>query len=304
MIVGSPQAFLAALADGGFTADSPACAQRVLMVEPREFRVDPESAVDNPYLDLENAADPERALAQSRALADAVRACGIEVVTFPGDPEATDGVFPNNVFATIPGRLIVGHMLHPGRQREARRQDIREYFATLGYPAVDLSERSCVAELTGPMVLDRARRIGFCGMSDRVDAAGVAAMHEAFRLRLTFCFDLVACEYHTNVVLAILAGRGCVLCPASFADPDVPQAIAAAYPGRTLLLTEAEKNAFAGNCIALGDGLVFMSQSGVSALRKSSRSTLESWGFEIISVELDEIEKAGGSLRCMLAEVF
>ena len=47
-----------------------------------------------------------------------------------------------------------------------------------------------------------------------------------------------------------------------------------------------------------------MSQSGVSALRKSSRSTLESWGFEIISVELDEIEKAGGSLRCMLAEVF
>jgi hypothetical protein len=266
--------------------------------------VDPESEADNRYLDLDSETDPGRALAQSGALAAAVRARGIEAVVFPGDPEATDGVFPNNVFATIPGRLIIGHMRHPGRRREAQRQDIRGYFRTRGYETVDLSSSPCFAELTGPLVLDRRRRIGYCGLSERVDSAGVEAMHRAFELRLTFRFELAAHEYHTNVVLAVLAGRVCVLCPGSFADPAVPEAIAAAYPGRSLYLTEEEKNAFAGNCIALSERDLFMSQSGADALRASSRAALESWGFELVVVELDEIEKAGGSLRCMLAEIF
>jgi hypothetical protein len=304
MIVDTPRAFLDALSEGSFPADSPAVPNAVLMVEPEQFRVDPESAVDNRYLDLDSAADPERALAQSRALAAEVRAHGVEVVAFSGDPKATDGVFPNNVFATIPGRLIVGHMRHPKRRREARRSDIRAYFAERGFETMDLSAQDCFAELTGPLVLDRSRRIGFCGMSERVDPAGVAAMHKAFDLRLTFRFDLAPHEYHANVVLAVLAGRACVLCPSSFADPEVPEVIAAAYPGRTLFLTEQEKNAFAGNCIALSESGLFMSQSGADALRASSRAALASWGFDLITVELDEIEKAGGSLRCMLAEIF
>lgn len=304
MIVDSPKAFLDGLAAGRFPPDAPVLPKAVLMVEPERFRVDPESSLDNRYLDLESVADSDRALEQSRALAAAVRSHGLEVVVFPGDAQATDGVFPNNVFATIPGRLIVGHMRHPGRRREAERQDIRGWFSQRGYTSVDLSEQPCFAELTGPLVLDRARRIGLCGMSERVDPAGVEAMHRAFDLRLTFRFDLAPHEYHTNVVLAVLAGRACVLCPESFADQEVPGAIATAYPGRTLFLDEAEKNAFAGNCIALTDSDLFMSQAGADALRHGSRATLESWGFKLVTVELDEIEKAGGSLRCMLAEIF
>jgi len=303
-IVDSPSAFLAALQGRAWPADRPALPRAVMMVEPDAFQVDPESSADNRYLDLDHVADPQRALAQSRALAAAVRARGLEVVVFPGDPLATDGVFPNNVFATIPGRLIVGHMRHPGRRREAERQDIRTWFTANGYAIEDLSARSCFAELTGPLVLDRPRGIGYCGMSERVDPEGVAAMHAAFDLHLTFRFDLAPHEYHTNVVLAVLAGRACVLCPESFADPAVPAAIAQAYPDRTLVLTEAEKNAFAGNCIALSDRDLFMSQTGADALRPESRATLAAWGFELTTVELDEIEKAGGSLRCMLAEIF
>ena len=111
-------------------------------------------------------------------------------------------------------------------------------------------------------------------------------------------------EYHTNVVMMILAGRACVLCPESFVDPAVPEAISRAFPNRTLFLTEEEKNAFAGNCIALTEKDLFMSSTGYHALRTSSLKTLNSWGFELCTVELDEIEKAGGSLRCMVAEIF
>ncbi len=304
MIVYNATDFLAALHNGAFPAGAPATPHGVFMVEPESFRVNPESATDNPYLDFDHEADPDRALQQSRVLAAAIRDRGIEVDVFPGDSQATDGVFPNNAFATIPGRLIIGSMWHPSRRSETARWDIRDHFTAMAYPAVDLGRQDCTAELTGPLILDRARRIGFCGMSDRIDQVGLQAMHKAFDLRLTFAFELVPGEYHTNVIMMILAGRACVLCPDSFADPDVPTAISQAFPGRTLEMSVEEKNAFAVNCIALTDKDLFMSQAGYDALRPSSLETLQSWGFELCTVELDEIEKAGGSLRCMVAEIF
>ena len=77
-----------------------------------------------------------------------------------------------------------------------------------------------------------------------------------------------------------------------------------AFPGHTLMLTEAEKNAFAGNCIALTETDLFMSRTGLDALSAGGLKSLEAWGFVLHSTPLDEIEKAGGSLRCMVAEIF
>ncbi len=305
-IVKSPGDFLAALASLDLRPSAPSVPHGVLLVMPEQFRVNAESAVDNLYMNTLTPADPDRALAQARGLATAIaRLEDIELSTFPGDTASPDGVFPNNVFATVPGRLIVGRMLHPGRQREARRQDIRSFFLRrLAYSMVDLSGQDCVAELTGPLILDRARAIGYCGMTGRVDEAGLNAMVDAFKLKLTFRFDLAQGEYHTNVVMMVLASRACVIYPGSFVDPDVPEAIARVYPDRSLFLDDAEKNAFAGNCIALTEDDLFMSRTGADALRPSSLQAIESWGFNLHTVELDEIEKAGGSLRCMVAEIF
>jgi hypothetical protein len=304
MIVHTPRDFLSAYQARQWPAQGVALPRAVFLVEPDAFRVDAESAVDNPYMDLVQAADPERALAQSRELQAAIRAAGVEVQVFPGDPMAPDGVFPNNAFATTPGRLIVGRMCHSGRRRETAREDIRAWFAEPGYRLTDLSAQACIAELTGPMILDRRRGIGFCGMTGRVDEAGLKAMHQAFGLRLSFAFELQPGEYHTNVVMSILAGRACVLCPEAFADPAVPDAIEAAFPGRTLRISMAEKNAFVGNCIALTDSDLFLSAAARAALEPAHLERLRGWNFELHAVELDEIEKAGGSLRCMVAEIF
>ncbi|MFW6341241.1 MAG: arginine deiminase-related protein, partial [Wenzhouxiangella sp.] len=188
---------------------------------------------------------------------------------------------------------------------EAGRRDIRAFFTQLmGYEEVDLSQRDLVAELTGALVIDRSHRIGYCGMSQRVDEAGCRAMHQAFDLALTFRFDLKPTEYHTNVVMAVLASRALVICPEAFADPEVPKAIAEAYGGHVLEISAAEKEAFAGNCIALNFKDLFMSQTAVDALDPAKLEQLRSWRFEIHAVEMDEIEKAGGSLRCCVAEIF
>ena len=304
MIARTPASFLEHFRAHSWEADLPALPKGVFMVEPEAFYVDAESAADNPYMNLAQPADPNRALAQSRALQAQIRAAGIPVKVFPGDAAAPDGIFPNNAFATTPGQLLVGSMRHSGRRRETDRVDIRAWFAGQGYHLTDLSQQPCVAELTGPMILDRARGIGFCGMSGRVDEAGLAAMHEAFGLRLTFAFGLQPGEYHANVVMSVLAGRACLLCAEAFADPAVPDAIEAVYPGRTLRLSPEAKNAFAANCIALSDRHLFISRSGHDALPPAGVAQLGEWGFELRVVELDEIEKAGGSLRCMVAEIF
>ena len=116
----------------------PACASAAFVVSPDGFALAAESASDNAYMDLSVAVDPGRALAQHRGLQRALSA-SLPVVAFPGDPDAPDGLFPNNVFATAPGRLLIGHMRHPVRRREAERPDIRGFFTgVLGRREVDL----------------------------------------------------------------------------------------------------------------------------------------------------------------------
>ncbi len=304
MIISHANDFIRALKELDLPAGSNSVPKRVLMVEPEGFYVNEQSALDNHYMDLQHVADPGRAIRQFHGLVELIRKAGTEVLVFPGNPKTPDDVFPNNVFAWVPGRLIIGNMRYPIRKLEAERTDIPAYFTKRGYEVVDLRKKDCVAELTGVLIMDRARRIGFCGISERVDRAGAAAMHEAFGLRLTYCFDLTPDEYHTNVVFSILAARACVLYPGACAEPGAVEAIEAAFPGRTLLLDKNEKDHFVGNCISLNDRDLFMSQAAADALRSSSRSRLESWGFRIHSTKLDELEKAGGSLRCMVAKVF
>lgn len=305
MIVHTPDVFIEQLESDWLAADSPAVPRAVFLVEPSDFRLSEQSARDNVYMDLSVDVDPARALDQHRRLTEHIAACGVPVIRFPGRSETPDDVFPNNVFATTAGRFMIGAMRHPERQREAERRDIRALFTDLmDYEEIDLSGRDMVAELTGAVVIDRARRIGFCGMSQRVDEAGCEAMHDAFDLGLTYRFDLKPEEYHTNVVMTVLASRAVILCPDAFADPQTPEAIAAAFPERTLIITEEEKQAFAGNCIAVNFRDVFMSRTALDALDSRKVETLCEWGFEVHGVELDEIEKAGGSLRCCVAEIF
>jgi N-dimethylarginine dimethylaminohydrolase len=125
------------------------------------FRLSADSASDNRYMDLGRVVDPDRALEQYIDLVGIIRDTGVPVKSFAGDAKFPDGVFPNNVFGTAPRRFIIGRMLHASRRQEGERKDIRAWFEGMGYQAIDLSVENCVAELTGPLIIDRARRVGF-----------------------------------------------------------------------------------------------------------------------------------------------
>ncbi|MEO8670248.1 MAG: arginine deiminase-related protein [Tahibacter sp.] len=304
MIVDHPAAFLRAWRSGNYLAQAPASARAAFLVAPLGFHLAEQSAQDNRYMRMQSSVDAGAALVEHAELARRIGSV-VPVVTFPGDSTTPDAVFPNNVYATAKGRLIIGRMRHEVRQREARRADIRGFFAdVLGYATQDLSDLDGVAELTGALVIDRARGIGYCGLSERCDHAGAQAMHAAFGLRLTYCFPLAAGEYHTNVVLSVLAGRAVVIAADGFADPADAAAIASAYDPCVLSLSPAQKSDYAGNCIALSDDTVWMSARAAAALSDTQRAQLAEWDFRIEAVDLPQIEKAGGSLRCCVGEIY
>jgi len=304
VIVTTSTEFLAAYSPERFPAQGAATARAAFLVAPHGFSLAAESATDNCYMATHENPDSLRALAEHAVLAAELRTC-LPTIVFPGDASTPDAVFPNNVFASAPGWLIVGAMRHAVRRREAARADIRAFFRDLLHcEIVDLSTEPVIAELTGALVIDRARGIGFCGLSERCDIAGVRAMHAAFGLKLTFCFALAPGEYHTNVVLAQLASRAVIIAPDGFADPAAAQAIAQVYSPRVLHLDTAQKAAFAGNAIALSADSVWMSVRAAASLRPQQHAALADWGFTLRSVDLREIEKAGGSLRCCVGEIF
>ena len=302
MITRDPDAFAAFAAT--LPAAAPACARAVFMVAPDGFGLAEQSARDNRYMAMGEAVDASQALAEHRVLQEAVGRV-LPVTVFPGDAATPDAVFPNNVFATAPGRYIVGHMRHAVRRREAGRADIRAYFKqTLGRREIDLSLQPGICELTGSLVIDRARGIGFCGLGERCDETGARAMHEAFGLNATLLFDLAEGEYHTNVVLSVLASRAAVIAPSGFTGARVPAAIAALYGGRALWLSPAQKADYAGNCIALAEDALFLSRRAHDSLDDGQRAQLAAWGFGLHAVPLPMLEKAGGSLRCCVGEVY
>ena len=282
----------------------PATARAAFLVAPDGFCLAEQSAQDNTYMAAAGAFDAARASMQHRELQRAISKV-VPAICFAGNPDTPDAVFPNNVFGTAQGRYIVGRMRHEVRQREAARGDIRAFFRdVLGREEIELSTQTHACELTGALVIDRARGLGFCGLSERCDEAGARLMHEAFGLRATLLFDLAAGEYHTNVVLAVLAGRAAVVCPNGFADTAVAEAIAELYASAAVVCDAAEHAAFVGNCIALSHDTVWMSAQAAVALTPAHRDVLAQAGLRVESVALDAIEAAGGSLRCCIGEIY
>ncbi len=283
---------------------SSATAKAVFVVSPIGFALAEQSARDNRYMQMGQVTDAQQAIMEHQQLQTALRQ-HCPVICFPGDPNMPDSVFPNNVFATAEGKFIIGHMRHPVRQKEATRTDIRRFMTeVMQREEIDLSSQPGICELTGSLIIDRARGIGFCGLSERCDEAGAVAMHHAFGLRATFLFDLSESEYHTNVVLSVLASRAVVIAASGFKDSEVANAISEFYSPNVVQLSDAQKSDYAGNCIALSKHVVSMSQRAKDCLSQAQTSQFNQMGFRVEGVPMPMLELAGGSLRCCVAELY
>lgn len=297
----------------------------VLMIRPVAFGFNAQTAETNacqqaPHDD--EAADAINAAAQAEfdGVVRVLRAAGIEVIVINDrpSPRCPDAVFPNNwISFHEDGTVVLYPMFAPNRRQE-RRRDLLDHLGLQRRVerVLDLSyleDQGIILEGTGSMVLDRARKVAYACRSPRTTDAGLDAFCAALGYTAAR-FDARDPQgqppYHTNVVMALGPGLA-VVCLDLVPDPAQRAALTASLlaGGRTILpLSVHQYTCFAGNMLALTDRAgqphIVLSATAWAALDDAQRMTLRSAGTPQI-VEIPTIERiGGGSVRCMLAEVY
>ena len=299
-------------------------ASTVLMIRPVRFESNPQTAESNRFQGKAgvSAAEQNRAaLVEFEALAAALRDKGINVLVFDDtdEPHTPDSVFPNNWVSFHADGRVVLYPMEAENRRDERRPDIIESLAAdHGFgisEVIDLSAhegQGHFLEGTGSMVLDRVNRVAYACLSSRtqLDALGDFAQQMDYEV---VAFDAVDRDgipvYHTNVLMNIGEALA-VICAEAIPRQEQRDAVLQHLEesGRdVILLSYDQLDAFAGNMLELrstdGKRIVAMSQRALESLDAHQLEALQRNG-DVVAVPVDTIEaSAGGSVRCMLAEV-
>lgn len=268
-------------------------ARRVLMVRPATFVSDPETRASNAF-QASGALSREEVLREFDGFVAALEREGIDVWVLDDTPEPPkpDAIFPNNWVTFFPGQAVVHSMLAAARRLEKREE------ALVGREVIDLSAGP-VLEGTGSMVLDRPGKLAFAALSARTTPEGLSLFAERMGYRVV-AFETSLEVYHTNVLMT-LGPEFAVLCHEVIVDDAE---VMAALDGREVIEISAEQmGQFCGNMLLLDGPLLVLSETARRALTHEQLRRLERYA-KLVPVEIPEIEKLGGSARCMLAEVF
>jgi hypothetical protein len=298
-----------------------------MMIRPSAFRMNEETAVNNAYQrEAPNLGDAvERAQDEFDGVVKALRQHGVNVAVYDSDPEADtpDALFPNNwVSFHRDGRVGLYPMFAANRRRE-RREVLLHSLATdqdLTFDSLvdftEFEEHNVFLEGTGSLILDRVNLKAYAAIGPRTDRQAAQHFCEAFGYELVdftalqTSGDTSAPIYHTNVMLAI-GSEWAVVCDAIIPDATERQLVLSALEtgGRTVVRISPEQvNGFAGNVLEVlnGDGqpLVAMSSAAHQSFTPEQREALGAIA-PIVHAPIPTIEQlGGGSVRCMLAEVF
>ncbi|MEX2123243.1 MAG: arginine deiminase-related protein [Woeseia sp.] len=299
-------------------------ASAVLMIRPARFQSNPQTAESNRFQGRSSVSPAEQhaaALAEFEDLKNALERTGIRVVVFDDTPEphTPDALFPNNWVSFHADGSAVLYPMQAANRRTERRRDIVESLAdNHGFVVreiIDLSHHEKdghFLEGTGSMVLDRANRIAYACLSSRthLDALGEFAQRLDYEV---LAFDAIdqnnAAIYHTNVLMNV-GEKIAVVCDEAIPREKQRQAVMESLAGTghdVIPLTFAQLQAFAGNMLELrsssGRRVTAMSAQARRALNEEQLAKFGQNG-DIVSASIDTIEcSAGGSVRCMLAEI-
>jgi hypothetical protein len=310
-------------------AASQQCASAVLMIRPAAFGYNLETAATNrmqkPWA---GAGDSAQALALSEFdhFVQALRTEGIQVCVADDTPSPAkpDAVFPNNwVTFHEDGTLVLYPMQADSRRRERRPEVLETVVQELGFKVsrkVDLTGHEAAGrflEGTGSLVLDHCNRVAYACVSPRTHPAVVQEWSRelGYEPVLFEAFDRGGVPfYHTNVMMCV-GSRMAVLGTCALSADDRARVIEKLeITGHDVIEIQYDEiEQFAGNMLelaswdeALGDyRLLVMSDAARRAVRPEVYARLSASTDSILAAPVPTIEGlGGGSVRCMLAEVF
>jgi hypothetical protein len=300
----------------------------IVMVRPCSFYFNAQTAANDFF---QKNLGEKRDIVQAKALiefdgfVDKLRGKGINVHVIEDDNavfDTPDSIFPNNWFVSLDGDKLVLCPMFAQDRRFERIKFLGALVEAMGrtnlriYDYTGYEKDGRFLEGTGAMVLDRANRTAYCCLSQRADEG-------LFRRFCTdFGFTPVPFHgfqtyrgkrvpiYHTNVMMAI-GEKYAVVCLDAIDDADERTMVVdeLTKSGKEILaVSEQEIDNFAGNEIELrGDDdqrYTVMTHSTFTVLTDAQKAEI-SKSSEILVGDVETIEAyGGGSVRCMISEIF
>lgn len=296
----------------------------LLMVRPAHFGFNEETAASNAFQVNDTSLNANeiqaKALAEFDGLVDKLRAVGIEVMVVEDstDPYTPDSIFPNNWVTFHEDGTVITYPMFAQKRRLERRDDIIEmvnqkFGVTQRYEMEAYEADDMFLEGTGSMILDRVNKIVYACLSPRTD---ITVLDEFCEIRgyepVTFlAVDQNGLEiYHTNVMMAL--GKTFVIIALDTVlneeEKDKLLEKFAETDKEVILISFQQVLHFAGNMLQItnpeGVSYLVMSEQARQSLTSGQVAQIEKHT-HILSSAIPTIEKyGGGSVRCMMAEVF
>lgn len=297
---------------------------KILMVRPKHFGSNPDTIGDN-HFQAEMQSDEvksisEKALLEFDSMVAELTRHDIEVIVIEDTdtPIKPDAIFPNNWFSTHSNGSIITYPMKADSRQKERREDIVEqltesygYKKRYGFEYHEADDQ--YLEGTGSMVLDRENKVIYAGLSQRTEIKVL----EKFAVLLAYEKIIFHPKdrngkaiYHTNVMMA-MGSDYVIICSDSIPDETEQKEVLNKLKScnkEVINISLKQMDSFAGNMLQvkskLGQPYLIMSQTAFKSLSIDQIDRINSYN-KIIQIPIPIIEKyGGGSVRCMMAEIF
>ncbi|WP_349253936.1 dimethylargininase [Streptomyces sp. BPTC-684] len=262
--------------------------RRYLMCPPAHFKV---TYSINPWMDPAKPVDLPLALAQWEDLRDRYRALGHTVELLEPRPDLPDMVFAANGATVIDGRVLGARFAHPEREAEAAAH--LDWFRAHGF--TEIHEPSHINEGEGDFAVTASYLLA--GRGFRSSPLSHDEAQEFFG-RPVIGLDLVDPRYyHLDTALCVLddSADEIMYYPGAF-SPGSRAVLARLFPDAVIASAE---DAAALGLNAVSDGLHVLLPQGALGLFSSLRER----GFVPVGMDLGELLKGGGSVKCCTQEL-
>lgn len=299
----------------------------ILMIEPIAFGYNAETAVNNYFQKSDEIPANEiqkLALAEFSNMVDILRKNGLNIIVVKdtAEPLTPDSIFPNNWISFQKDNRVAMYPMFAKNRRAERRMDVVEKVIGEGFNISQMVDYSVYEnenhflEGTGSMIFDRAHRLVYAAISERTDAQLLSWFCNDFGYEpVSFTANQTVGVkrlpvFHTNVMLSV-ADKYAVVCLESIDNEYERKNLLGKLKvtGKEVIdISEDQMLSFAGNVLQVensdGAKLLILSQSAFDSLHKSQIEKLSAYN-KLIPIPVPTIEKyGGGSVRCMIAEVF
>jgi N-dimethylarginine dimethylaminohydrolase len=255
--------------------------RRLLMCRPEYFDV---SYSINPWMHPEKPTDTDLALLQWEQLRELYLSLGHTVEVIEPVRGLPDMVFAANGATVVDGKVLGARFRH--RERTAEGPAYLDWFARNGYQ--DILWPEYINEGEGDYL--QVGRMVLAGTGFRTDPRSHLEAQEFFGLPVISLSLVNPNYYHLDTALSVLGPDEIMYYPAAF-TPGSQAVLRQMFPD-AILASDEDAAVFGLNSFC--DGLnVLLPQAATGLIRQ-----LKERGFNPIGVNLAELLKAGGSVKC------